>query len=228
VAAHGAGVVVGEPGIGKTRLATEARAAVAGERRVLYGRCRDLVGDPYVPLREMFGEVAEEQPDTVAAAVARAAGSEPTALFFDDVHWAEPAFVQVLELLPDALAGLPVALIAFSRAEGPDLGWQQLALRALDAEQTQALIVGLGEQPEVAARLAEQVHARAAGNPLFVEQLFASGACSRRQRSSTRTSTPACCAGCCPRLGTSTPALTRSGSAACCAARTAPSASRTR
>jgi DNA-binding SARP family transcriptional activator len=171
-----AALVVGEPGIGKTRLATEARAAIAETSRVLYGRCRDRVGDPYAPLREALGEAFEaEPPAEVAAAVARAVGDRPTALFFDDVHWAEPLFVEVLELLPAALESLPVATIAFSRAEGPELPWRRLALHALDTTETQALLVGLGEEPALAARLAAQVHARAAGNPLFVEQLLASG-----------------------------------------------------
>ena len=49
-------LLAGEPGIGKTRLATEiARLAHSDEAAVLFGRCDEGMGVPYQPVREALG-----------------------------------------------------------------------------------------------------------------------------------------------------------------------------
>ena len=49
-------VLAGEPGIGKTRLVTEAALAAHGEgARVLYGRCHPELGVPYQPFIDALG-----------------------------------------------------------------------------------------------------------------------------------------------------------------------------
>ena len=50
-------VVVGEPGVGKSRLATELSASLAGEARVLTGRCVPYgEGATYQPLRDVLAD----------------------------------------------------------------------------------------------------------------------------------------------------------------------------
>src|SRR5205823_5327404 len=73
--------LAGEPGIGKTRLATEA-GLYARRRgfRVLMGRCDEAGGAPYQPLAEAVREyldmaeswrVAQVAPPSIAAALVR-------------------------------------------------------------------------------------------------------------------------------------------------------------
>jgi DNA-binding CsgD family transcriptional regulator len=74
--AAGAVVVAGDAGVGKTRLLTELvdRARAAG-RRTLVGHCLDF-GDsalPYLPFSELFGRLAEDEPEVVA----RLTGAHP-------------------------------------------------------------------------------------------------------------------------------------------------------
>ncbi|QNN54220.1 ATP-binding protein [Nocardioides mesophilus] len=69
-------LLAGDAGVGKTRLLTELldRAAVAGWRTAV-GHCLDF-GDsalPYLPFSELFGRLAQQQPETVRAL----AGSYP-------------------------------------------------------------------------------------------------------------------------------------------------------
>jgi predicted ATPase/DNA-binding SARP family transcriptional activator len=59
----------GEPGIGKTRLAIEFGAAVAGEGAiVLHGRCEEDIGLPYQPFVEALGQYVAWAPDDVLEA----------------------------------------------------------------------------------------------------------------------------------------------------------------
>jgi class 3 adenylate cyclase/tetratricopeptide (TPR) repeat protein len=52
-------MVLGDPGMGKTRLVSEAaRAAHAGGATVLFGRCHQGLGVPFAPFLEAFGHLA--------------------------------------------------------------------------------------------------------------------------------------------------------------------------
>ncbi len=65
--------LAGEPGIGKTRLATEAaRAAHAEGGTVLFGGCDEDVGLPYRPFVEALRHYVAHAPDAVLAAHVRA------------------------------------------------------------------------------------------------------------------------------------------------------------
>jgi class 3 adenylate cyclase/tetratricopeptide (TPR) repeat protein len=67
--------VVGEPGVGKSRLAA-AVAAVAHRRgfTVLHGRCEDGLGAPYQPIVEAFAPWLHNSPDVVVRRVIGAHG----------------------------------------------------------------------------------------------------------------------------------------------------------
>ncbi|HEY2311346.1 MAG TPA: AAA family ATPase [Gaiellaceae bacterium] len=108
-------------------------------------------------------------------AVARDQG---TALVFEDIHWADPVLLDLIELLAAHLHDLPVLLLTLSRPElldirptwgGGLLAYQALPLEPLGtAEAAQLALHLLGAEAE-AARVAEA----AEGNPLFIEQLAA-------------------------------------------------------
>jgi tetratricopeptide (TPR) repeat protein len=220
VAARGCRLVtvVGEPGIGKTRLLAEFTSTLAGEARVLRGRClpygqgitywplvgivRQLGGPDALAERlasdDQAGQVRELILGTIGAADSIGSveeaqwatrrlfealgGEKPLVVMLDDLHWAEPTFLQLVEYLASCSSGAPILLLAAARDELlescsawalPRSNAQILPLRALSEREARALF------DQAAARwgLSESRWARladaAAGNPLFLEQLLA-------------------------------------------------------
>jgi class 3 adenylate cyclase len=79
--------LLGEPGIGKTRLATEiARRAHAGGAVVLFGRCSEDLSVPFQPFVEALRTFVEEVPTAELAARLGAAPGELVRLVPDLTH----------------------------------------------------------------------------------------------------------------------------------------------
>ena len=129
---------VGEPGIGKTRLAQElAGQALDSGFAVAWGRCVEAAGaPPFWPWRQVLravGVVPEplltgrtESPedrfrllDDVTDAVCAAAEPSGLVIVLDDVHWADELTLLVLRHLADRLAGTPLLVIAAFRDVEP-------------------------------------------------------------------------------------------------------------
>ncbi len=98
---------------------------------------------------------------------------------FDDIHWAEPTFLDLLEYLAEWIHDTPVLIICLARPELLELrpGWMTtnpssrvISLEALTETESDGLItnlVGGADVPRNArARIAEVTE----GNPLFVEE----------------------------------------------------------
>jgi predicted ATPase/DNA-binding SARP family transcriptional activator len=105
----------------------------------------------------------------------------PLVLVVEDVHWAQPTLLDLLEYLVGFSSGAPILLICLARPElfearpgwaAPQEGRRLVALDPLPEEDARELVVSLG-----AGRLDERVRARIVetgeGNPLFLEQLVA-------------------------------------------------------
>jgi class 3 adenylate cyclase len=108
-------------------------------------------------------------------AVARDQG---TALVFEDIHWADPVLLDLIELLAAHLHDLPVLLLTLARPElldvrpawgGGLLAYQALPVEPLDGTDAAELALHLLGADAKAAEVAEA----AEGNPLFIEQLAA-------------------------------------------------------
>jgi predicted ATPase len=108
-------------------------------------------------------------------AVARDRG---TALVFEDIHWADPVLLDLIELLAAHLHDLPVLLLTLARPElldlrpawgGGLLAYQALPIEPLGTADAAELALHLLGAETKAARVAEA----AEGNPLFIEQLAA-------------------------------------------------------
>ena len=190
VGGHGGVVLVeGEPGIGKTSLVSRFAQELGGVARVLWGGCDDLsIPRPFAPLADITGEVSTDlvnellggsRPDEVRRLVlAELAGTEPTVLVLEDVHWADAATLDLVMGMGRRIAALPALLVLTYRggevAAGHPL-WRTLA--ALSGGGARNLVLAPLSREAVAAMVGEEVDrvfAMTGGNPFFVAQLAAS------------------------------------------------------
>ena len=185
-------VVVGDAGIGKTRILAElaGRGADAGDL-VLVGRCTesggafepflDALGDDLFPFeaghlerdeegwvdrRRFFGRIAS----------ALRSFDRPVTLVLDDVQWIDGSSLALLAQLLDDLGG-SLAVLAGSRPGTPREVLDQLTQRPGAAVVSLAPL-GRDDIVELAAGLTlseatiDSIHALSAGNPFFAVQLL--------------------------------------------------------
>ena len=118
------------------------------------------------------------------ALLRRLAAQQPLVLFFEDVHWADRSSVQLLEHLLRLVTERPVLFILALRPEHADTGQHLLgvARREYPLQQRVVTLAPLGADEsaaltrhllggEVAAPLLARIAERAAGSPLFVEEM---------------------------------------------------------
>jgi hypothetical protein len=132
----------------------------------------------------LLGETKDATtPDEIAWAfrktLEQAAAQRPLACVFDDVHWGEPAFLDLVEHVSDFSRGAPILLLCLGRPELLDRrpGWSggkvnatTILLEPLTAVETEELIERLGE---LSGELKARIQEAAEGNPLFVEEMLA-------------------------------------------------------
>jgi class 3 adenylate cyclase len=128
-----------------------------------------------------WSESAADPPGTfwaVRQLLVAAAAERPLVVLLEDIHWAEPVFLDLIEHLAETLDGCPVLIVALARGDLLEVrprfgggGERRLVLQALNGDDSKRLVEHLLAEDDVAADLAEQVFARAEGNPLFVAEL---------------------------------------------------------
>ena len=209
--------VVGEAGIGKSRLVRELVLAFSDEAGVLVGRCVSYgEGATFLPIGDVVRQatrerslaelLADEEDASVVAdrvsaltepgdasmpvgdsfwAVRRfleaLARYRPLVLVLEDVHWAEPTFLDLVEYVAGQASDAPLLVVAVAR---PDLlerrpAWSSLQeatlvrLEPLDEAESQTLIAHLAAEADLDEHALARVAAAAEGNPLYAEQLLA-------------------------------------------------------
>jgi class 3 adenylate cyclase/tetratricopeptide (TPR) repeat protein len=106
-------------------------------------------------------------------------GEEQLVVVFDDIHWAEPTFLDLLEYLAVFIQETPVLIVCLTRPEFLDdrPAWMAanpnsklLSLAALSDAESDGLITNLVGGAEVPRAARTRIAEVAEGNPLFVEE----------------------------------------------------------
>ncbi len=123
----------------------------------------------------------EETHWAVRRLLERVAAERPLLLVVDDVHWAEPTLLDLLEYLVAFSSGHPILLACLARPDfvqtrpawvTPQPNRSLMVVDPLSNAEALALVEGVGAAGGAAERIVET----AEGNPLFLEQLVAVGA----------------------------------------------------
>jgi hypothetical protein len=190
--------VVGEPGVGKSRLlaelplraeALDVRVACGSDRA--FGPFLDLLeqvlGRPPGDLRELTEQTTalgiDESTARPLAAFLGLAGAPPVVRMadelLDDVHWADQSSLDLLAFLLEQLTAVPLMLVlayrpGFDPIERAELRASHTLLRLepLSPEESLALARGFLEVTELPGDLERLLTTRAEGNPFFIEELL--------------------------------------------------------
>jgi class 3 adenylate cyclase/tetratricopeptide (TPR) repeat protein len=186
--------LLGPAGIGKSRLVADFLERVGDSADVLRGRCLSYgEGITYWPLVEILISIGVE-PDSVIGTSppetqlafrrlleARAA-DKPQVVVIDDLQWAEPVFIDLVEHIADMSRDAPIFLLCIARTELLDArpGWgggklnaTSLLLEPLGTEECAELMDRLVADAPLDTALRERIASASAGNPLYVEEMLA-------------------------------------------------------
>src|SRR5436190_3242504 len=154
--------------------AREKLAALVGPEEDVLARVASIAGlsTEQFPLQELFWGTRK-----LLELLSR---DRPLVVVLEDLHWAEPTFLDLVEHLTLAIEDAPVFVLCNAR---PDLlearpGWgdasnaTHVLLEPLGAEGTRRVIANMLGGAELDEAVATRVVDAAEGNPLFVEQLL--------------------------------------------------------
>jgi class 3 adenylate cyclase len=217
--------LLGEAGVGKSRLIEEFVRSIADKAVVLRSRCLSYGdGITYWPLAEVFRQAAGIVPEdgeegaraklasrfgegladatsriesvmslsqqqygkdelfwAVRAVLQELVRHRPLVVVFDDIHWAEPTFLDFIEQLLDASLGVPLLLVCAARHElyedrprfaAGRRAASQIELGELSREESGLVVRNLLGEASLPGPLGRRMLRLAGGNPLFIEQML--------------------------------------------------------
>ena len=109
------------------------------------------------------------------------AAARPLVVVFDDVHWGEETFLDLVEHLADWSRGAPILLLCMARPElldarpswsGGKLNATTVLLEPLSDDECGQLVANLVGEAELAGEVGARIAGAAEGNPLFVEEML--------------------------------------------------------
>jgi predicted ATPase/class 3 adenylate cyclase len=220
--------LLGDAGVGKSRLVQEFAREVDADATVLHGRCLPYgEGITYWPLLEVVRDIVrtegpaeaepssaaiaallpdEERSSLVAELISEAIGlggsgtvigeqtfwafrklfeglarRRPLVVVFDDLQWAEPTFLELVDYLADQSRDAPVLLLCVARPELLDShpGWgggkrhaATTSLEPLHEGDSRRLIANLLGRGPLPADAEKRIADAAEGNALFTEEIL--------------------------------------------------------
>ena len=186
--------LLGSAGVGKSRLVRAFVDAVGDQARVLRGRCLHYgEGITYWPVVELLIQLGREPGSVIGSSPAEAqlafrklleqeAAKQPLVVYFDDLQWAEPTFLDLVEHIADWSRDAPIFMLCAARPDlldlrptwgGGKLNASSLLLESLSAGESAELIGGLLAEIELDEGIRARIVDAAEGNPLFVEEMVA-------------------------------------------------------
>ena len=129
------------------------------------------------PVLELSPQKRRERTlNALLAQLAGLAARQPLFMLFEDVHWADPTTLDILDLTIERAMALPVLVIVSFRPEfvPPWVGRSQVSLMTLNRlapRQRAAMIGGVTGGKLLPKEIEDQIIARTDGIPLFVEEL---------------------------------------------------------
>ncbi len=148
-------------------LGDDEDAALVAERLgtlVGGGDANPGIQETFWAVRKLFEHLGKERPLVVV---------------FDDIHWGEPTFLDLIEYLADRIRTAPAMLLCLARPELLELrpGWTGtqpnatiVSLDPLSGEEIEGLIRNLTGGAELEGQARTRIAEVAEGNPLFVEE----------------------------------------------------------
>jgi tetratricopeptide (TPR) repeat protein len=172
---HQAAGIIAEdpPGVAEDKLRAvvgEAHDADLVQQRV--AQVIGLVADSAVPEETFWG---------IRRFLESLARDRPVAVLFDDIHWGEPTFLDLVEHLADWTRDAAILVCCLSRNELLDVrpGWgggkvnaTTVLLEPLSERQCDELIENLLGRAELNPEARDRIVDAAEGNPLFVEEML--------------------------------------------------------
>jgi class 3 adenylate cyclase len=145
---------------------------------------RDPILDRVCPTIGLSDEVVatEETFWGVRKFLEAVATTKPLIVVIDDLQWAEPTMLDLIDHVADWSREAPILFLAIARPElldsrpqwsGGKLNATTILLEPLGADDSAALIANLLDSPELAETVQKRIGETAEGNPLFVEELVA-------------------------------------------------------
>jgi class 3 adenylate cyclase/predicted ATPase len=152
-----------------------------------YGRPREdirfIAAMLSIPCEERYSAVAmtpqKFKDETLRALVGTTeaiARRQPTLMLFEDIHWADPTTLEVMDLLIHRVRNLPLLIVLTHRPEFSSR-WSHyghvtaLALAKLTRPQSSAMVSRLAGGRALPGDLLDQILGKTDGVPLFVEEL---------------------------------------------------------
>lgn len=186
--------LIGPAGVGKSRLVGDFLESVGGAATVARGRALSYgEGITYWPLVEMLIQLGLDPDEAIRSSPAdtqlatramleRTAKAKPLVLVLDDLQWAEPPLLDLVEHVADWSREAPIFLLCVARPELLDVraGWgggklnaTSILLEPLSAEDAALLADTLLHDVALDRDTRDRVLATAEGNPLFIEEMTA-------------------------------------------------------
>jgi class 3 adenylate cyclase/tetratricopeptide (TPR) repeat protein len=196
--------VLGNAGVGKSRVVHEFLDGI--DATVVSGICLSYGdGITYWPVIEVISQLVQRRPgleldrdlaslmgdksftppsEQIAWSFRKlleaSAQDRPLVVVFDDIQWAEPTFLDLIEHVADLSRDAPILLLCMARPDlldrrptwgGGKLNATSLLLEPLSGAESAAMVEALvgGLSAEASQRVVEA----AEGNPLFVEEMVA-------------------------------------------------------
>jgi ABC-type oligopeptide transport system substrate-binding subunit len=116
------------------------------------------------------------------------AEDRPTVLVFEDLHWADPSSLEVLETLLSLIDRVPLLILSLMRPDREHASWHvrikaetdyphrytDIHLQQLMADDASELVSRLLATADLSPALRDKIFSRAEGNPLFLEEILRS------------------------------------------------------